>query len=95
MAQSAVERLKPFGKTITDAVDHFVAHVKASERSCTVEQLRAELLEAKESKGVSRRHLDDLRQRAGRFAASFGERIVSTISAREIEEWLDSLNIGP
>jgi integrase len=95
MAQNAVEQLKPFGKTITDAVQYYVAHLKASERSCTVKQLLAELLEAKESKGVSQRHLDDLRQRAGRFAASFGERIVSTINGREIEDWLDSLGVGP
>jgi len=95
MAQNAVELLKPFGKTIMDAAQYYVAHLKASERSCTVKQLLAELLDAKESKGVSRRHLDDLRQRAGRFAASFGERIVATISGREIEEWLDSLNVGP
>src|SRR5215472_9792590 len=69
MAQNAVELLKPFGKTIMDAAQHYAAHLRASERSCTVKQLLAELLEAKESKGVSRRHLDDLRQRAGRFAA--------------------------
>ena len=95
MAQSAVELLKPFGKTIIDAAQYYAAHLKASERSCTVKQLLAELLGAKESKGVSRRHLDDIRQRAGRFAASFGERIVATIRGREIEEWLDSLNVGP
>src|SRR6516162_1967489 len=47
-AQNAVERLKPFGKTITDAVDHFVAHLKASERSCTALQLVKELVAAKE-----------------------------------------------
>jgi integrase len=95
MAQNALELLKPFGKTILDAAQHYAAHLKASERSCTVKQLLAELLEAKEKKGVSRRHLDDLRQRAGRFAASFGERITSTINGREIEGWLDSLNVGP
>ena len=33
MAQNAVEQLKPFGKTITDAVQHYVAHLKAIERS--------------------------------------------------------------
>src|SRR5260370_19346858 len=85
MAQNATERLKPFGKSITDAVDHYVAHLKASERSCTVEQLLAELLDAKESKGVSRRHLDDLRHLVGRFADAFGERSVSTITSRETE----------
>ena len=29
MAQNAVEQLRPFGKTIEEAVAHFVAHLKA------------------------------------------------------------------
>src|SRR5207253_3677354 len=53
MAQEAVEQLKPFGKTITDAVGHYVAHLKASERSCTATQLVEELLKAKKADGVS------------------------------------------
>src|SRR5262249_40835053 len=56
MAQSAVERLKPFGKTISDAVDHFVAHLKASEKSCSAVQLVKELVAAKEKDGASQRH---------------------------------------
>src|SRR4029450_1953312 len=39
MAQDAAEQLKPFGKTITDAVGHYVAHLKASAKSCTAQQL--------------------------------------------------------
>jgi integrase len=95
MALECSAVLSEFGKTLRDATHHYVEHLRASERSCTVKQLLAELLDAKESKGVSRRHLDDLRQRAGRFAESFGEGIVATITSREIEEWLDSLNVGP
>jgi integrase len=95
MALECSAVLSEFGKTLRDATHHYVEHLRASERSCTVKQLLAELLDAKESKGVSRRHLDDLRQRAGRFAESFGDRIVATITSREIEEWLDSLNVGP
>src|SRR6476661_8951329 len=30
MAQNAVEQLRPFGKTISDAIQHYVAHLKAS-----------------------------------------------------------------
>src|SRR4029450_3132550 len=51
MAQNAVEQLKPFGKTITDAVQHYVAHLKASEKSCTAAQLVRELVAAKEKDG--------------------------------------------
>src|SRR5437762_9771327 len=44
MAQNAVEQLRPFGKTIADAVGHYVAYLKASEKSCTAAQLVNELI---------------------------------------------------
>src|SRR5947208_13271069 len=52
MAQNAVEQLKPFGKTITDAVQHYVAHLKASEKSCTAAKLVEELIAAKQKDGA-------------------------------------------
>jgi hypothetical protein len=68
MAQNATEQLKPFGRTIADAVQHYVAHLRASERSCTAEQLVKELLKAKEADGVGERHLKDIRSRLGQSA---------------------------
>ena len=53
MAQNAVDQLKPFGKTITDAVQHYVAHLKADEQSCAAVQLVKELVTAKERDGAS------------------------------------------
>jgi integrase len=94
-AQNAVERLKPFGKTITDAVDHFVAHLKASERSCTALQLVKELVAAKEKDGASQRHLSDLRSRLNIFANKFDGQPVATITSAEIDDWLRSLNVSP
>src|SRR5262245_1710767 len=35
MAQNAVEQLRPFGKTISDAVEHYVDYLEANEKSCT------------------------------------------------------------
>jgi integrase len=94
MAQECTEVLSEFKKTIRDATQFYVDHLRASERSCTVKELLGELLDAKASKGVSVRHLDDLKQRVGKFADKFGDRIVATITSREVEEWLDSLNVG-
>ena len=93
MAQNAVEQLKPFGKTISDAVVHYVAHLKASEKSCTAVQLVKELLAAKEKDGASQRHLDDLRSRLNIFAANFDGQPVATITSAEIDDWLRSLNV--
>jgi integrase len=94
MAQNAVEQLKPFGKTITDAVQHYVAHLKASERSCTATQLVDELLKAKEADGVSAYHLRDMRYRLGAFAEKFDGRMVATIISKEIDAWLRSLPLS-
>ena len=95
MAQNAVEQLKPFGKTITDAVQHYVAHLKASEKSCTAVQLVKELVIAKERDGASVRHVDDLRSRLNIFAEKFDGQPVATITSPEIDDWLRSLPVSP
>src|SRR5215472_9854209 len=51
MAQNAIEQLTPFGKTIADAVHHYIEYLKASEKSCTAVQLVKELVAAKEKDG--------------------------------------------
>jgi Phage integrase central domain len=95
MAQNAIDQLKPFGKTITDAVQHYVAHLKASEKSCTGVQLVKELVAAKERDGASQRHLDDLRSRLNIFAEKFDGQPVATITSAEIDDWLRSLSVSP
>ena len=84
MAQNAVAALKPFeGRTITDAVQHYVAYLKASEKSCKATQLVEELLKAKKADGVSERHLRDIRCRLSVFAEKFDGRMVATITSKE------------
>lgn len=94
IAQNAVEQLKPFGKTITDAVQHYIVHLKASEKSCTAVQLVKELVAAKQNDGASQRHLDDLRSRLNIFADKFDGRPVATITSAEIDDWLRSLAVS-
>jgi integrase len=95
MAQNAVEQLKPFGKSITDAVQHYVAYLKAAEKSCTASQLVNEILAAKKADGLSVRHLADLRARLSKFAEKFDGKPVATITPREIDDWLRSLPVSP
>jgi integrase len=94
MAQEATERLQPFGKTIRDATDHYVRYLKATEKSCSVEQLVKELLKAKEADGVGERYLRDLRNRLGTFVEEFDGRMVATITSTDINEWLRSLTVA-
>jgi integrase len=93
-AQECAERLMPFGKTLTNATDFFVGHLKASERSCTAKELVDLLVATKENTNKSARHLSDLRSRLGIFAEKFDGRIVATISGEEIGDWLNSLEVS-
>ena len=89
------EILKPYGKTIADAITHYIAHLKASEKSCTAAELVSELLKAKESDGVSKTHLRDIRYRLNAFAERFNGQTVATITSKEIDDWLRSLPFSP
>ncbi len=88
------EMLKPFGKTIRDAVGHFISHLEVTQKSRNAEQLVAELLKAKEQDGVSDLHLNNLK-RLNRFASHFNGRAVATITNTEIDDWLRSLTVAP
>jgi integrase len=95
MAQNALERLQPFGKTIDDAVRHYVAHLEASAKSCTAVELVKELVATKERDGLSARHVDDLRSRLNIFAKKFDGQPVATIASAAIDDWLRSLPVSP
>ena len=89
-----VELLRPFDKSLSDAVRHYVSHLEAGEKSCHAVQLVAELVAAKEKDGASQRHVDDLRSRLTIFANKFNGQPVATITTAEIDDWLRSLNVS-
>ena len=91
----AKEALAPYGKTLTDAVAHYLAHLKMSARSAPVSELAAALMEHKRTEGKSRRYLLDLTSRLGRFSRDFGTRPISSLTADEINQWLTGLNLAP
>jgi integrase len=95
MAQECKDALSKYGKTIKDATNFFIAHLKASENSCTAVELVKELVAAKKADGASRRHVDDLDSRLSIFAEKFDGQSVATITSAEIDDWLRSLNVSP
>jgi integrase len=88
------ERLQPYGKTIRDATNFYLAHLKAITGSRKVREVLADLLAARIADGMSARYLGDLRVRLGRFVNCFGEEMVAAINARQIDEWLRGLGVG-
>src|SRR5215470_5004663 len=95
MAQECKEALSEYGKTIKDATEFFIAHLKANEKSCTATELVRELLKAKKADGAGERHLRDLESRLAVFSEKFNGRMVATITSREIDDWLRSLPFRP
>src|SRR5215469_7630744 len=86
------EELQPFGKTIRDAVNFYVPHLHALNRTCTAAELVDELLKVKEADGASERYLSDLRSRLTRFSESFDGKPVTEMTAPQIDEWLRNLS---
>ncbi len=95
MAQECKDALSNYGKTIKDATNFLIAHLKASEKSCTAVELVKELVAAKKADGASRRHVDDLDSRLSIFAEKFDGQLVATITSAEIDDWLRSLKVSP
>jgi integrase len=94
MASQAAATLSPFGKTILDAVNFYLPHLQASNRTCTINALVDELIEAKKADGASERYLGDLRSRLGQFTAGFDGKNVSEFTSSEIDHWLRSLGVA-
>ena len=86
------EKLAPFNATLRDAVEFYLPHLQATNRSCTVKELVAEILKAKGADGASKRYQSDLRSRLNQFAASFDGKPVAAITTEEIDDWLRSLS---
>jgi integrase len=92
---AGAKELAAFGKTIADAIEFYLPHLKASNRTCTFRELVAELLPAKSADGASAPYLKDLQCRLGQFANQFGDRPVCEIRTDEIDDWLRGLSVSP
>ena len=93
---TARNKLAEYDADIGDAVAFFVDHQERVRRcSVTVNQLTAEVIEAKERDGLSVRSLGSLRGYLGRFCRDFGDRLIATITVEELDSWLRNLPLSP
>ncbi len=87
-ASKCIEKLKPFNASLTEAVDHYVQHVLAFRNKPTVSALLTEIIQAKRATGRRERTIRQFSCLCQRFAETFGERRLSTITPGEIRDWL-------
>ena len=86
------EKLAPFNATLRDAVEFYLPHLRATNRSCAAKELVEEILKAKAADGASKRYLSDSRSRLKQFAKRFDGKPVAEITTTEIDHWLRSLS---
>lgn len=93
-AVRAQERLAPFGKSIDDAIEHYLDYLKKLEKSVPLTQAKDELIQNRRAAGASEVYCYDLKLRLGRFCRDLPDRNTEQVSAKEIDEWLTGLNVG-
>lgn len=92
--QDCTNKLNSYGKTVEEATDFFIQHLKANIKSCTAIKLVDEVVAATQKEAASPFDIDDLRSHLTIFGKRFGSQPVATITSAEIDDWLRSLNVS-
>ncbi len=85
------ERLAPFNVTLREAVNFYLPHLQATNRSSTVKQLVDEIVNGKEADRASKPYINDLKSRLNQFASSFEGKSVAEVTTTETDQWLRGL----
>src|SRR4030095_3879665 len=89
------EELVRFGKTVQDAINFYLEHLRREAKSVPLETAISELVAVRKAGGKSKRYCHDLELRLGRFKIRFKDRTVISITAKELDEWLTGLPVAP
>lgn len=85
------EKLAAFNVTLRDAINFYLPHLQATNRSSTVKQLVDEIVNGKEADRASKPYINDLKSRLNQFASSFEGKSVAEITTTDIDQWLRGL----
>ena len=87
-AAKCMERLAPFGKTLTQAVDYFIPYLERNSRPKLLAHLIQEAIAEKQKKGMKKPTIAEFKSRCKQLTAAFPGRESGSISTEEIETWL-------
>ena len=94
-AGACADMLKPFGRSLRNACEFYIEHLRRQEKSVTVkEAVAAYMQHAGKNKGLSVRYASDLRVRLAKFAQAFGAQQIGAIEPEAIVEWLEALPVA-
>lgn len=87
--------LAEFGKTVQNAIDFYVAHLRAQKKSLSIEAAIAQLVSSRRSAGREERYCNEMELRLTRFAGDHVGTMVASFEARHLDKWLSDLNLAP
>ena len=87
--------LAEFGKTVQNAIDFYVAHLRAQKRSISVDDAISQLVSSRRSAGRKERYCKDMALRLARFAHDHKNATVTSIETRDLDRWLTKLDLEP
>ena len=94
----AAELLRPHGKTLMDAVRHYLSQLNQLSASVPFSvlaaQVRSEFKRRKQSNEVSERHAKTLNETLNKLELRFGEQLVSEIRTEDVRNWLLGLPLA-
>src|SRR6516162_6352152 len=97
-ATEAATVLRPYGKSIRDAVAFYIGHLKALSASILGAELcecvKAEFERRVQAGEASVRHAESMRETLRKFESRFGSVNVAALSATEIKTWLAEMDLA-
>ena len=89
------EDLARYGKTVQDAINFYITHLRQQEKSILLSDAISELVALKRGAGKSKRYCHDLELRLGRFGREHEEQSVALFDSRALDTWLAGLPVAP
>ena len=94
-ALDCAERLKGYGRTLREAVDHFIVYLDQTTRSKPIADIVREFIADKVADGAKKPTIQELQCRTNHFCAAFGDRHIATVTQTDITDWLRTNFVNP
>lgn len=86
---------RPDAPSLSALLEKAIAAFETARPPLTVSQAIDARLDAVDRRKLSARHQQDLKNRLDRFAADFGAKQIADVTLREVESWLNRLDVAP
>lgn len=95
LAVYAARLFKDLATSPREGLEFAAGYFRQAQVSSTVSEMVETTVRSRIRSNKSQRYIKDIESKLGRFSSAFGDRPVSTISKREIEDWLHRLGLAP